>query len=329
MKLIRTRVFFGCAVLFYVWLVSAARVSAYETRLYWTDPQSDKIQSARLDGSDVRDVIVGGGDPYSLDIDQAAQKMYWAANAAGEIRRANLDGTEVETLVTGLSYPLGVAVDPAGGKVYFTNQHAGTVGRANLDGTASELLITGRKYTGFLSVDHANQKLYWGDTVDGLQWGIRRSNLDGSAFGTLTNALSPHQIDFDADAEEVYWADRAWGAVFKIDMDGTDREIAMYLGGGTNGLALDLVAGKAYWTDDINNRIGRTNLDGTNTEILVTGPPYPSSIKFAVVVPEPGSCLLATAGLTALVFTASGAAGKVPKRRIGRRLESVAPTDFS
>ena len=281
--------------------ISAA--AADETRMFWSSPWDHKIQSARLDGSDVRDVITNANGPYGFDIDIAEGKIYWAANFVGAIKRANLDGTDVETLVTGMQNPLGVALDPLGDKMYFTNQHAGKVQRANLDGSGLEDLITGRKYTGNISIDQVNHRIYWNDTPDGLGWGVRRANLNGSSFQTVAPSLSPQDIEFDVANSKVFWADRGSRQVYKADMNGANKETLFFIDRNITGLALDLPGSKAYWTDDTNGVIGRTNFDGTNTQILVTGINSPFTLMIvSIPVPEPTGGVLAALGVASVAF---------------------------
>ena len=64
--------------------------------MYWTDPRTNKIQRANLDGSSVEDLItIGLTDPSGIALDVGGGKMYWTDPRADKIQRANLDGTDV------------------------------------------------------------------------------------------------------------------------------------------------------------------------------------------------------------------------------------------
>ena len=70
--------------------------------MYWTNPGSQKIQRANLDGSRVEDLVTSGlGSPTGLAVDVSGGKMYWTDRRTDRIQRANLDGSHVEDLVSG------------------------------------------------------------------------------------------------------------------------------------------------------------------------------------------------------------------------------------
>ena len=78
--------------------------------MYWADSDTAKVLCSDLDGSNVRDVISGGGGPRCIVLHLQDQKMYWNGIESCEIYRANLDGTQVETVVTGHGGPCGLAL---------------------------------------------------------------------------------------------------------------------------------------------------------------------------------------------------------------------------
>ena len=206
-----------------------ARILTY--KMYWTDSETDRIQRANLDGTEVEDLVTTGlYDPRGLALDVGGGKMYWAEYR--KIKRANLDGAGVEDLVTtGLSAPMGLALDVGGGKMYWTDLTTRKIHRANLDGTEVEdLVTTGRRPRG-LALDVGGGKMYWtvgsGEPYDK----IHRANLDGTEVEDLVTT------GFNS----------LWG------------------------LALDVGGGKMYWTDPGAKKIQRANLDGTEVEDLVTG----------------------------------------------------------
>ena len=112
--------------------------------MYWTDWDTNKIQRANLDGSNVQDLVTTGlGSPYGIALDVAAGKMYWADAGLAKIQRANLNGSNVQNLIPlGLSVPICIALDVAGGKMYWTDRGTGKIQRANLDDSNVEDLVT-------------------------------------------------------------------------------------------------------------------------------------------------------------------------------------------
>ena len=178
--------------------------------LYWTDARTGRIQRAELDGSDIRTLVSGLGQPRDLALDRDGGRMYWTDSGSDKIRRANLDGSRVEDLVTGgLKEPFGIALDVAGGKMYWTDWGSDKIQRANLDGSGVEDLVTaGLNEPYGLALDVAGGKMYWTD------WGsdrVQRADLDGSGVEDLVTGLNqPRGIALDlAETASMYWAD--WG----------------------------------------------------------------------------------------------------------------------
>lgn len=103
-------------------------------RVYWTDPFSDTIRRANLDGTG-QEVVVSTGNANGLALDPASGRMYWSvAGASGDILRANLDGSGQQTIWTGIGANQ-LALDLAGGRLYWTDGFDDKIQRGNLDGT--------------------------------------------------------------------------------------------------------------------------------------------------------------------------------------------------
>ena len=104
-----------------------------DSSFFWTDDDTDKIQRANLDGSNVQILVRGLGVPYGIALDVVGGKMYWTDIGTDKIQRANLDGSNIEDLVTqGLRAPSYLALDVAGGKMYWTDWGTDKIQRANL-----------------------------------------------------------------------------------------------------------------------------------------------------------------------------------------------------
>ena len=97
-----------------------------------------RVQSANLDGSDVRDLVTaddGLVNPQGIAV--GGGRIYWTDRRTDKIQRANLDGSGVRDLVTaGLANPQSLALDAEEGKLYWTDWGTDKIQRANLDGTA-------------------------------------------------------------------------------------------------------------------------------------------------------------------------------------------------
>ena len=268
-------------------------------RMYWTDWETDKIQRANLDGSQVEDLVSTGLDyPSGLALDVAGGKMYWIDAGTDKIQRANLDGSQVEDLVTtGLFVPRNLALDVAGGKIYWTDEDwdEGRISRANLDGSQVEDLLTEVGTPAGLALDLAAGKMYWTDTGRSR---IGRTNLDGSQFEDLvTPSLnSPRALALDVAGGKIYWTDSGTLRMQRANLDGSQVEdvVVSGLGYPTIGLALDVAGGKIYWTDSGTKDIRRANLDGTRIEDLVTGLSEPVGLALEIVVPDAPDLVVAS-----------------------------------
>ena len=215
--------------------------------MYWVDAETDKIQRANLDGSQIEDLVTTGlFVPRNLALDVDGGKMYWTDEDWSEdrIQRANLDGSQVEDILTEVSSPAGLALDLATGKIYWTDTGRSSIGRTNLDGSQSQNLVTrSLNSPRALALDLAEGKMYW---TDSGTLRMQRANFDGS------------------QVEDV---------------------IVSGLGYPTIGLAIDPVGGKIYWTDWGTKEIRRANLDGTRGENLITGLSGPVGLALDIAVP--------------------------------------------
>ena len=255
-------------------------VDASEGKIYWTDPNTDKIQRANLDGTNVEDIVTTGLIyPNGIAVDVDGGKIYWTDWGTDKIQRANLDGTNVEDIVTtGLIYPNGIAVDAVGGKIYWTDSDTDKIQCANLDGTDVEDIVTsGLDRPEDIAVDAVGGKIYWTDyDTDKIQ----RANLDGTNIEDIITGLSSSGIAVDADGGKIYWTNYGTDKIQRANLDGTNIEDIVTTGlSGPYGIAVDADGGKVYWTGTGTPKIQRANLDGTNIEdIVTTGLIHPSGI---------------------------------------------------
>ena len=125
--------------------VTAIALDPIGRRIYWIDDAGDVIQSAKLDGSDIRTVTTSGlAAPYGLAVDPVNQKLYWTHGRSDmNVTRSNLDGTELEHIVTeaDVDEPAEITVDAISQKIYWA-ERGGTIRRANLDGTDIEAVVS-------------------------------------------------------------------------------------------------------------------------------------------------------------------------------------------
>lgn len=246
-------------------------------QIYWSDRVADTIQVADADGTNVREIISGLGEPRGIDLDLQNEKIYWADNGTNKIQRANLDGTMTEDLVTaGLSFPAGIALDVPGNKMYWADRSNRKIQRADLDGQNVEDLVTGLSSPYFVTLDKVNDKVYWTDFGTDK---IQRANFDGSSVEDLvTTGLDlTRGIDLDIEGGKMYWADRGTDKLQRANLaDGSQIEDLLTIlppprvDAAPHGVALDVDAGHMYWVDNGTQKVQRANMDGTDVVDLIT-----------------------------------------------------------
>lgn len=168
-----------------------------------TRGESPAVLRARLDGSDLQEVISGELiNPYGVVLDLAQDKLYVIDNGNDTLLQSNLDGTELQAVEvdTGPA-PIELALDPVGGKLYWSELDTPAIIRADLDGSNREVLITPDSSPALTTplgivVDHIGRQLYF---VDGGSEGtdtIKVAELDGSNVRPLVDAPgAPRGLD--------------------------------------------------------------------------------------------------------------------------------------
>ena len=256
-----------------------------QSKLYWSDWGSNKIQSANLDGTGVVDIATGlsnaKGD-VALDLEN--NKVFWIDNSAGVLQKSNLDGSSRETLVSGIgSGGRGLDLDVANGHVYYGDYSGNYIKRANLDGSGIVTILSGLGGNRGHALDLINGKIYWTENDSNK---VRRANLDGSSIEDLvTTGLSyPYGIILDTEGGVMYFSDLTNNAIYKANLDGSNRTTLI---SGLNqplNLELDLANNHLYWADENTNSIERCNLDGTGRITAVSGLSMP--IGLAIQLPK-------------------------------------------
>ena len=149
-------------------------------KIYWTNPGTQTIQRADLDGQHIEilfnlegDVLYNDrrGPRIGIALDVDGGKIYWAGSWSGKIQRADLDGQNVEVLFDPIARePHGIALYLD--KIYWTDWMKGTIQRADLDGKNIEVLIAGLKRPMDIAL-LAGNKIYWTEET-GRMLDIRR-----------------------------------------------------------------------------------------------------------------------------------------------------------
>ena len=286
-------------ILFLVLLVYGPRSlsQAAESKIYWTDAGTDKIQCANLDGSNIQDLIrtpARLGDPHGIAVDVDGGKIYWTEEWADEIGCANLDGSNLQDLIDlrDVRSPTSIVLDVDGGKMYWIQTFAlsSEIWRANLNGSRQQrILRTSLDSLNGITLDAADGKMYWTQTGILASGKIRRANLNGSNVQTLVTGLgTPSGIALNVDDGRMYWTDSNRNRIQCANLDGSNVQTLV-----TRGLdepfdiALDIADDKMYWVEQRSGRIRRAHLDGSDVHTLVSGLSHPFGIALGILDASP------------------------------------------
>ncbi|MHC4259238.1 MAG: S8 family serine peptidase [Planctomycetota bacterium] len=227
-------------------------IDARAGKMYWTDPNTDRIQRADLEipegetpdaRMDIEVVVTDLNDPAGIAVDPYNDKVYWTEPTTGRVRRANLDGSEIQDIVTDLNSPTGIAMrfrplTPP--DICWTDAGTGKVQCANLDGSDVEDVVTGLNSPTGIALQHYGGGTYLAD------FGAKKIRaVSGPDLLDLVTGLSG-----------------PWG----IAANGRYDDEHMYL----------------YWTDIESNKIQRVHNTGYGgaEDIITFGLSAPSGIAF-------------------------------------------------
>ena len=203
------------------------------SKIYWSEYFStgDKIRSADLDGSNIEDVIVVGGDDTirSIAVDTSAGKLYWGERKEDALYRSDLNGSNIETVVSDATNYRGLAIDPLAEKLYWGQQTSLMIARANADGTGGRQNLLAID-NGGIAIDPGASLMY----LDSAE-GVRRANLDGSDLTDPLFSRRGADIEVDLFQGKLYGVDGD-DTLWRANTDGTGFEIL--LGGLSNTKAL-------------------------------------------------------------------------------------------
>ncbi|MCX6582099.1 MAG: fibronectin type III domain-containing protein [Candidatus Aminicenantes bacterium] len=264
-----------------VFLILVMNLAA-QSKIYWVDYATGKVQRSNTDGSSVQDLVTGLTDANGIAVDSINGKIYWGRGTSpGKIQRANLDGSSATDLITGMANVVDIALDVNNGKIYWTNNFDQKIQRANLDGSNVQDLLTGRQDPAGISVDTINGKIYWVERV-GLK--ICRANLDGSSVQDLITSTaglsSPYGLELDLTNSRMYFSDFGTGKIQRANLDGTGiTDVLTGLGWDVDAVAVDPRNSVIYYAT-YNTSIGKVNYNGTGNASVVTGLGTTSGIHF-------------------------------------------------
>ena len=313
------------AAAFVFCLLSLALGARAEAYIYWTNPATNSIGRANLDGTDVDQSFISGAiDPRGIAVD--AGHIYWVnwgdgSYVTNSIGRANVDGTGVEQKFIPWSpghFSLGaVAVDAH--NIYWGD--FGTIGRASLDG-GQQLwgFITDAGVPPGVAVDAGHVYLSYGSNYGNS---IGRAAISGGQadWTFIIGATDPHGVAVDAN--HIYWANSGADSIGRANLDGTGVDQSFITGAhGAIGIAVD--ANHIYWTNSGTDSIGRANLDGTGVDqsFFITGADNPQGVAVNALADPPATPPDTNPPETTIT---RGAANKTDKTKVKFKFSSSEP----
>jgi hypothetical protein len=282
------------------------QITVLQPRVYWTvwGDGFGGIQSARIDGTDIRMHLNTEGMPIDLSIDPVAREMFWIVSCAWslgcELGKAALDGSGAAALPTVLVDAHGLAVEPVSRTLYWTDltatsqpalptsQPAVVVYRSDLTGIIKLPIAVepSATFPGSIAVDSGLNMVCWAQySYYGYGSQIRSCDLLGgnskaiyySSANSITGIAMTPAASGPAEGQIVYWVEllpggsseirRARSTADAVDAPETILTVSNEL---VLHLAIDRAAGKLYWTEPGTGTIGRCNLDGSQAEDFLT-----------------------------------------------------------
>ncbi len=197
-------------------------------KVYWTEmtgESSGTINSAKLDGSDVKELKKIKAVPMGIAVDTAGDKLYWT-NSRGRIQSADLDGSGIENVMLDLPGPMDIAV--ARGLLYWTQYDAteeeGNVGIVNPTAgrKVARYISTGSDMPGSIVI--GGNKVYWTEMTGSNAGTINSASLNGSGATELNDIRAvPMGIGVDTARSKLYWTNSR-GRVQSANLEGRKIE---------------------------------------------------------------------------------------------------------
>ncbi|HVX12285.1 MAG TPA: DUF5050 domain-containing protein [Pirellulales bacterium] len=182
---------------------------------------TDSLESADLDGNNVKQLAAGLNWTGDLVLDADAGKLYVSSLGDNLIMEIGVDGTQRRNLLTGLSNPDEMAIDAKGGKIYWASSGGDGIRRADLDGSQSEAVLAAPTTIFGLAIDEPNRQIYW---IDSAQGAIHRVGFDGKNDTQIVGGLQAADgLALDLDNRKLYWTET--GKISQANLDGSGVEV--------------------------------------------------------------------------------------------------------
>lgn len=250
------------------------------SKVFWTDSQTGKIQSSNLDGSDVQDIVTGVTDPRFISMLYEENNIFYFTMDE-KIMRVEEDGSNLEAVLTGLSFPMGIVFNDDDGslKMYWTDVMDSTIYKANTDGSNVEEVVTGLNQPYAITFDLLTNKIYWTE-----QDALKRANQNGDSIETLVSWGEPRGVAVSAlpGYRKMYWTDSENQNIKWTDIDWVFPELLVSGLDHPTDIKINYSDEKIYWAEYSAGKIMRANFDGTDVEEVVSSLGNPQGLHLLI-----------------------------------------------
>ena len=188
-----------------------------EGKIYWTSNGTGKIQSANMDGSDIKDLTIRAGVAADIVFDPVDRIVYWCDSGSNELYSYPVDGGSNTILLSGLNTPKGLVLDKEARNLYFANNGTGEIICYNIDSTISSTLISGLTSVSGLDYTPESGKIYW--AMDMVGGEIGQCNIDGTDRETIISVDNAMGVAVNNKSGILYYTTMT--EIRQINLDGS------------------------------------------------------------------------------------------------------------
>jgi len=251
--------------------------------IYWVGVTSDGnwgVFERRPSAAGPEIVSTLRGGPSGVAADPVTGLLYWldVLEVSGSLWSRGVEGSS--EIYSGLgcatSAITDLVVDPDDGFAYIgINGDCGIeILKGDLSGNNLSNFLSDPSLAEspqFMALDRAGRKLYWVSTPPIS--GVRRSNLDGTAWETVLDHQS-NGIDVDPSGTFLYWAISSPGgpgSIHRYDLHSGVDTLIIESEGDPFDVATDASGDRIFWTERSAGRIRVANSDGSDVQDVLSG----------------------------------------------------------
>lgn len=255
-------------------MLLATQTEGHGGGLAWSDRPSGvrSIRASGFDGSGVRTLVSGLGDPRGVAIDGPASVVYFTDRqngtaTSGELSSVPLAGGVRMVHLGQLNRPADLRFEEGSRVLYWCEENAGLIRRAEVPDSGEPWVATsifsGLSSPYFLDLDVGGGRLVWGTSGNSLNQGPLAGGVPDPPL--YTSGQNMRGVGIDPERGMVYWVERDGArAIRRRSLEGGPVE-DVYTGLDTpHGLVLDLPARRLYWVDTGSQNAGGFNPRGVS-----------------------------------------------------------------